>query len=251
MKDQDLNIFFLLSTLLHLLAIPVISMLIAHSSRSEQNIILIDLVAPAATEEKPKPVVPLAPPAPKIEKAPKPIPPPAPAQRNIPTAEELQPKKDEPEKPIVSSSLPGGGNEKSTVNEPPGKGSGAGNLFGSGNVAVVPGGDLGKSGAGRGEGPPGPGIGERRFRAAKPIQMAKASYPPMALRMGLEADVSLKVFVDAEGRVTKAEIVKNAGMGFDDEALKAVRQYRFEPAVNDGKRVASEFTYIYRFRMEK
>ncbi len=73
----------------------------------------------------------------------------------------------------------------------------------------------------------------------------------MALRMGLEADVTIKVFVDIEGKVTKVEIVKSAGMGFDEEALKAVRQFRFEPARKDGEKISSEFTYIYRFRLEK
>jgi TonB family protein len=94
-------------------------------------------------------------------------------------------------------------------------------------------------------------IANKKWRAAKPIQTAKASYPLMALRMGLEADAVLKILVDAEGKVVKVEIIKSAGMGFDEEALKAVRQFRFEPAQRDGRYIASEFTYIYRFRLEK
>lgn len=125
-----------------------------------------------------------------------------------------------------------------------------------GGVALLPGhGSTGSQdrGVGRGQGSGGAGMepGERGFRAAKPIQTAKASYPLMALRMGLEADAVLKILVDAEGKVVKVEIIKSAGMGFDEEALKAVRQFRFEPARRDGRNVASEFTYIYRFRLEK
>jgi len=73
----------------------------------------------------------------------------------------------------------------------------------------------------------------------------------MALRMGLEADVTLKVYVDQEGKVTRVELAKSAGMGFDEEAVRAVKQFRFEPARKDGVNVTSEFTYIYRFRLEK
>jgi hypothetical protein len=51
--------------------------------------------------------------------------------------------------------------------------------------------------------------------------------------------------------VTKAEITKSGGGGFDEEALKAVRQSRFEPAQRDGHNVPAEFTYIYRFRLTK
>ncbi len=178
---------------------------------------------------------------------PQPLPQRAPLQREMPKAEDLQPKKNEPERVAAPSPSAGGGGDGEQI----GRGSGDGNLFDSGDVAVVPGGGLGKSGTGRGEGPPSPGTGERGFREAKSIQTAKASYPPMALRMGIEADVELKIQVDAEGKVIKVEIVKSAGMGFDDEAVKAVRQFHFEPARKDGKNIASEFSYIYRFRLER
>lgn len=123
----------------------------------------------------------------------------------------------------------------------PGRGSGAGGDTGAG------------TGAGKGglSGSQSPGKSGAGFREARPLQTVKASYPPMALRMGLEADVTLKILVDAEGKVVKAEIIKSAGMGFDEEALKAIRQFRFEPARKDGKNIPSESTYIYRFRLEK
>ena len=91
----------------------------------------------------------------------------------------------------------------------------------------------------------------RTSREAKPIQAARANYPPMALRAGLESDVTLKIEVDSQGNVTRAEITKSGGGGFDEEALKAVKQSRFEPAQRDGENIAAEFTYIYRFRIRR
>jgi protein TonB len=110
------------------------------------------------------------------------------------------------------------------------------------------------AGLGRGSGAPGlpasvPAL--RTNREAKPLQTARASYPPMALRLGLESDVMLKIEVDSDGKVTKAEIIKSGGAGFDEEALKAVKQSRFEPAQRDGQYVAAEFSYIYRFRLQR
>jgi TonB family protein len=61
----------------------------------------------------------------------------------------------------------------------------------------------------------------------------------------------LRIEIDAEGKVTKAEITKSGGPGFDEEALKAVKQSRFEPAQRNGRNVPAEFTYIYRFRLQK
>jgi protein TonB len=73
----------------------------------------------------------------------------------------------------------------------------------------------------------------------------------MALRMGMESDVMLRIEVDPAGNVTRAEIIKSGGAGFDEEALKAVQQSRFEPAQRDGQNVAAEFSYIYRFRLQR
>jgi protein TonB len=69
--------------------------------------------------------------------------------------------------------------------------------------------------------------------------------------MGMESDVTLRIEVDTEGKVITAEITKSGGAGFDEEALKAIRQSRFEPAQKDGRNVPAEFTYIYRFRLRK
>jgi protein TonB len=175
--------------------------------------------------------------------------------------------KEEPAKPIETK--PG---ETAKLGPPPsyqsdspveggGNAAGAGNLSDKGNIGVVPGagtaeggGGTASSGLGRGSGAPGlpaQGTPYRSNREAKPIQTARAVYPPMALRAGLESDVILKIEVNAEGRVTKAEVTKSGGGGFDEEALKAVKQSRFEPAHRDGQPVAAEFTYIYRFRLRR
>jgi len=49
-----------------------------------------------------------------------------------------------------------------------------------------------------------------------------------------ESDVTLRITIDSKGPVTDAEIIKSGGAGFDGEALKAVKQARFEPAQTTG-----------------
>ncbi|MGB7951980.1 MAG: energy transducer TonB, partial [Candidatus Binatia bacterium] len=107
---------------------------------------------------------------------------------------------------------------------------------------------------GRGAGEPGfpaPTAPRKTNREARPIQTVRAAYPPIALRMGKESDVTLRIEVDPEGKVTNAEIIKSGGAGFDEEALKAVKKSHFEPAQKDGRNVPAEFTYIYRFRLRR
>ena len=162
----------------------------------------------------------------------------------------------EPEKPLPPTPTP----VRDSAASEGGSATGVNNLA-AGDVGVAPGsgnagsgGGTAVAGLGRAFGAPGLPLQTaplRTNREAKPIQTARASYPPMALRMGMEGDVMLLIEVDPQGNVTKAEIIKSGGAGFDEEALKAVRQSRFEPAQRDGQNVAAEFNCVYRFRLQR
>ncbi len=154
---------------------------------------------------------------------------------------------DAPAKTALEAHAEGLGSETKTV-------------IGKSDIGLVPGLGTVSSGGGTavsslGRRPGAPGLPAQSVlqtnREAKPIQTARASYPPMALRMGMEGDVTLRIEVDSQGNVTKAEIIKSAGAGFDEEALKAIKLSRFEPAQKDGQNVAAEFTYMYRFRLQR
>jgi TonB family protein len=129
---------------------------------------------------------------------------------------------------LANARVDGGGSEAGTST-----------LFGRGDNGLMPGsgsgggGGAAVAGLGRGSGASGL-LGQqtifRTNREAKPIQTARATYPAMALHAGLESDVTLRIEVDAQGNVTNAKITKSAVAGFDEEALKAVKQSRFEPA---------------------
>ncbi|HTN71559.1 MAG TPA: TonB family protein [Methylomirabilota bacterium] len=262
MRGEPLSVPLLSSCFIHVVVILAASLIIHNSRLLRKEFVPISLVdLPPKAKEIPiqkaevKPEIKKPPPPPpKIEKVPEvkrqivqpeqPAPPPIPA----PVKEQSEPRA----VPAPSQRVESGGSE-----------AGAGNLFGKGDVGVVPGsgfsgggGGTANAGLGRGSGAPGlpapaqPGI-LKTNREAKPIQSARATYPPLALRMGIEGDVTLRIEVDPEGKVTKAEITKSGGAGFDEEALKAVKQSRFEPAQRDGQNVAAEFTYVYRFRLAR
>jgi protein TonB len=274
-KDDALSLSLLASFFIHGVVIMLATMIIKQRNFPSQDFLPVSLVD-LPRQEQPKPIQKIEtppeikkppPPPPKIEKPkelkpsaksemvqPKPVPSPAalPKEEPVKPIEAKPPpaQSDDPPALFSSAKVEGGGSE-----------AGAGNLFGKGDVAVVPGsgtagggGGTATSGLGRGSGDPGlPALSTplRTNREAKPIQTVRAVYPPLALRMGMESDVTLKIEIDAEGKVTRAEITKSGGAGFDEEALKAVKQSRFEPAQRDGKNVPAEFIYIYRFRLQK
>ncbi len=91
-----------------------------------------------------------------------------------------------------------------------------------------------------------------RDRDARPLASnAVPAYPARALRAGVEGSVTARLQVDANGRVSDAEIVGRSGdrdRELDRAVLNTVRDWRFEPAVHDGRAVATTVQLPVEFR---
>jgi TonB family protein len=76
-----------------------------------------------------------------------------------------------------------------------------------------------------------------------------AAYPAQALREGIheQVDVPLLLTIDATGAVTRVEVEKPVGHGFDEAATDAARRLQFQPATRDGAPVAARLRFVYRF----
>lgn len=80
------------------------------------------------------------------------------------------------------------------------------------------------------------------------VHFEEADYPEVASRARRSGTVVLKLAIDSEGRVTAAGVHKPAGYGFDAAAATAALRFRFEPALRNGKPVASIILYKYEFQ---
>lgn len=78
----------------------------------------------------------------------------------------------------------------------------------------------------------------------------RATYPEAARRENREANVYLKILVTADGKVAQVRVVRGAGEGFDQAAVKLVKQFRFRPAEADGQAVSVWIPWTYKFRLE-
>ena len=265
MKDQFLGISIISSLLLHGLALLSAATVLNHSNLGKQDFFSVKLVdIQTSSETVEMSAAKKSPAIAKAEKARETKPalisdssrfePPATPSAIEESAKSVEAKPTLPAK-AEAPALPttarveGGGSKTGTSD-----------LFGRGETGLLPGsgsgggGGTAMAGLGRGSGASGLPAQQtilRTNREAKPIQTARATYPAMALRAGLESDVYLRLEIDAQGTVIKADIIKSGGAGFDEEALKAVKQSRFEPAQRDGQNVPAEFTYIYRFRLQR
>ncbi|MBR2978993.1 MAG: energy transducer TonB, partial [Myxococcaceae bacterium] len=79
---------------------------------------------------------------------------------------------------------------------------------------------------------------------------ARASYPEAARRAGIEGQVVLRLRVNDKGDVIEARVVESAGHGFDESALAAVKQFKFQPGTLDGAAVMTDITYTYTFLLD-
>ena len=71
----------------------------------------------------------------------------------------------------------------------------------------------------------------------KPVDRKEPAYPPEAKEKGIQGEVVVKAQVSETGVVTSAEVISGPEL-LRQAALDAIRQWRFEPAVKDGKPIA-------------
>ena len=77
----------------------------------------------------------------------------------------------------------------------------------------------------------------------------KADYPQEALRLGLEGKVVMRVGIDRAGGMRSVKLLKGAGHGFDEAAVKAMWRFQFTPCrTHQGDAVDCLITYTYVFQ---
>ena len=77
------------------------------------------------------------------------------------------------------------------------------------------------------------------------------AYPAAALNAGTEGDVIVRLQVDANGRVSHAAVVGHDGgtdPALDQAAIEALQQWRFQPAMRDGRAINSVVQVPVEFR---
>lgn len=78
----------------------------------------------------------------------------------------------------------------------------------------------------------------------------KIVYPEIAKRAGVEGKVYILAFVNEQGEVTKAQVIKGIGAGCDEAALNAVLKTRFTPGKQRGKPVKVQVSIPIIFKLK-
>jgi TonB family protein len=140
--------------------------------------------------------------------------------------------------------------------DPLSKFGGASNGTGSGGgIGSGTGGGVG-SGRGGGFGPgEGGGYGGGVFRvgggvsAPQLLYKVEPQYSEEARKAKFQGTVTLYIEVDPNGRATNIRVVQSLGLGLDEKAEEAVKQWKFRPGYKDGKPVTVAATIQVNFRL--
>ena len=151
---------------------------------------------------------------------------------------------------VMMSNMANIGDPLSKVIGPPSNGTGSGGGIGSGS-----GGGVG-SGRGPGVGPGwGGGIGGGPYRVGGGVSAPRVLYAPdpeyseEARKAKYQGTVVLWVVVGPDGRTKDIRVQRSLGLGLDEKALEAVRNWKFEPARKDGQPVAVQINVEVNFRL--
>ncbi|MGA6986904.1 MAG: energy transducer TonB [Terriglobales bacterium] len=155
-----------------------------------------------------------------------------------------------PEVKLQQPNLPDLGDPMSHLPTVASNGTGSGGGLGSGN-----GGGVG-SGSGAGYGPgSGGGTGGGPFRVGGGVSAPKAIYSPdpeyseEARKVKHMGVVVLWLVVGPDGKPRDIRVVRTLGLGLDEKAIEAVKNWRFEPALKDGKPVAVQVNVEVNFHL--
>ena len=155
-----------------------------------------------------------------------------------------------PDIKLVQPNMPDLGDPVSHLPSVPSNGTGAGGGIGSGS-----GGGVG-SGEGPGFGPGrGGGTGGGVFHVGGGVSAPKVIYRPdpeyseEARKAKFQGTCVLWLVVGPDGKPRDIRVARTLGLGLDEKALEAVKNWRFEPALKDNKPVAVQINVEVTFRL--
>lgn len=94
------------------------------------------------------------------------------------------------------------------------------------------------------------------LRGGEGVSPPRAVYTPVpsftrqALSHRFQGVVVLSAIVDQKGKVQRPQIVRALGMGLDEQAIEAMKSWKFEPGMRDGKPVNIEMLLEVAFNLQ-
>ncbi len=88
-----------------------------------------------------------------------------------------------------------------------------------------------------------------KLKPPKLIKKVMPIYPKKCKEKGIEGTVILETTLDKKGNIKKIKVLKSAHPELDESAIEAVKQWRYEPYIVDGKPRSVIFTITITFKI--
>jgi TonB family protein len=75
-------------------------------------------------------------------------------------------------------------------------------------------------------------------------------YPYMMSRAGISGQVTVEFQIDDAGKVAEAHVVRSSQREFEEAALAAINQWKFDPGRKDGRMVNTQATQVIEFKLD-
>ena len=70
---------------------------------------------------------------------------------------------------------------------------------------------------------------------------------PWQIPSGVEGTVIVEVTIDIQGKVTETKVLQALGHGIEEKVVAALRNWRFHPAMMDGRAIPSQQDVYFHF----
>jgi TonB family protein len=88
-----------------------------------------------------------------------------------------------------------------------------------------------------------------RTQPPSATRKVEPEYTKEARTAGIEGTVVLYLEIGTDGRARRIRVIRGLGFGLDRKAIEALRQWRFDPGMKNGKLVTTPATIEIDFRL--
>ncbi len=92
-------------------------------------------------------------------------------------------------------------------------------------------------------------LGGNGVTPPKPIYAPSPDYPKMAQKTRFQGDLELGLIAGSDGNPRSIWVIRPMGRGLDEKAIETVKQWRFSPAVKNGKPVSVLISVVISFKL--